>query len=121
MEKTCCITAHRDIPKEQADAVKHALWHEVKKAAADGFTIFMSGFADGADLYFAEMVVKLQAECPGSSLPETAGEPAKKRTDKKTAGCLGGRDYHTRRIPAKRLLPPEPLYGGALGPSHCRL
>lgn len=63
-EKTCCVTGHRDIPDEQIDAVKYALRREIVKAVSDGYTGFMTGFADGADQYFAEMVVKLQEDFP---------------------------------------------------------
>ena len=48
-EKTCCVTGHRDIPAEQIDAVKYALRREIIKAVSDGYTGFMTGFADGAD------------------------------------------------------------------------
>lgn len=45
--KTCCVTGHRDIPAEQVEEVKRALWREIEKAIADGFTRFLSGFAQG--------------------------------------------------------------------------
>lgn len=67
-EKTCCVTGHRDIPVKQIDAVKYALRREIIKAVSDGYTGFMTGFADGADQYFAEMVVKLQEDFPNLRL-----------------------------------------------------
>ena len=63
-EKTCCVTGHRDIPDEQIDAVKYALRREIVKAVSDGYTGFMTGFANGADQYFAEVVVILQKDFP---------------------------------------------------------
>ena len=78
-EKTCCVTGHRDIPAEQIDAVKYALWREIIKAVSDGYTGFMTGFADGADQYFAEMVVKLQEDFPNLRL--IAVIPYRKRVD----------------------------------------
>ena len=63
-EKTCCVTGHRDIPDEQIDAVKYALRREIVKAVSDGYTGFMTGFANGADQYFAEIVVILQKDFP---------------------------------------------------------
>ena len=67
-EKTCCVTGHRDIPVEQIDTVKYALRREIIKAVSDGYTGFMTGFADGADQYFAEMVVNLQEDFPNLRL-----------------------------------------------------
>ena len=46
-KKTCCVTGHRDLPQNQINYVKAALLHEIEKAVADGFTCFMSGFAEG--------------------------------------------------------------------------
>lgn len=68
IEKTCCVTGHRDIPDEQIDDVKYALRREIVKAISDGYTGFMTGFADGADQYFAEIVVKLQTDLPNLRL-----------------------------------------------------
>ena len=78
-EKTCCVTGHRDIPEEQIDAVKYALRREIVKAVSEGYTGFMTGFADGADQYFAEMVVKLQEDFPDLRL--IAVLPYRKRVD----------------------------------------
>lgn len=47
--KTCCVTGHRDLPQNEINKVKAALEHEIDAAVTDGFTCFMSGFADGAD------------------------------------------------------------------------
>lgn len=79
MGKTCCVTGHRDIPAEQIDNVKYALRREIIKAVSDGYTGFMTGFADGVDQYFAEIVVKLQADFPDLRL--IAVLPYRKRVD----------------------------------------
>ena len=79
MEKTCCVTGHRDIPAEQTEHIKYALRREIIKAISDGYTGFMTGFADGADQYFAEIVVKLQADFPDLRL--IAVLPYRKRVD----------------------------------------
>ena len=47
--KTCCVTGHRDLPQKEINHVKTALRREIDSAVADGFTRFMSGFADGVD------------------------------------------------------------------------
>ena len=56
--KTCCVTGHRDIPAEKMDFVKEALQREVAAAIEDGYTRFISGFAEGADLMFAAIVAE---------------------------------------------------------------
>ena len=52
-KKTCCVTGHRDLPQKEINRVKTALRKEIEKAVADGFTRFMSGFAESVDQYFA--------------------------------------------------------------------
>ena len=56
-KKVCCVTGHRDLPQNQINYVKAALLREIEKSVADGFTCFMSGFAEGVDQYFVEMVI----------------------------------------------------------------
>lgn len=55
--KSCCVTGHRDIPADKMEHIKIKLKEEIEKAIADGFTMFISGFAKGVDLLFAELVV----------------------------------------------------------------
>lgn len=54
--KTCCVTGHRKIPIEKIQYVKERLTEEIADAIEDGYTNFISGFASGSDLYFAEIV-----------------------------------------------------------------
>lgn len=63
-EKTCCVTGHRDIPADKVDFIRARLREEIKTAIADGYTSFLSGFAQGADLLFAELVVEQMEEHP---------------------------------------------------------
>ena len=77
--KTCCVTGHRDIPAEETAHVKAALRREIEKAVNDGFTIFLSGFADGVDQYFAEIILELQNKNPNLKL--IAVLPYRKRKD----------------------------------------
>lgn len=84
-KKTCCVTGHRDLPLNQINYVKAALLREIEKAVADGFTCFMSGFAEGVDQYFVEMVMEKQKDDP--SLELIAVIPYRKRLDSlKTKG-----------------------------------
>ena len=64
IEKTCCVTGHRDIPAEKVEYVKTRLGQELERAVAEGFTTFLSGFASGADLLFAELVIKQRKKHP---------------------------------------------------------
>ena len=57
-KKTCCVTGHRDIPAERISNVEQELRREVRAAIEDGYTRFISGFAEGTDLMFAAIVAK---------------------------------------------------------------
>ena len=60
--RTCCVTGHREIPAAETAFVKQALRKEVALAMEEGFTHFLSGMAEGADLIFAEVVAEFGAE-----------------------------------------------------------
>ena len=77
--KTCCVTGHRDLPHNEINKIKAALEHEIDTAVTDGFTCFMSGFADGVDQYFAETILELQNKNPDLKL--IAVLPYRKRKD----------------------------------------
>ena len=78
--KTCCVTGHRDLPQNEINKIKAALEHEIDAAVTDGFTCFMSGFADGVDQYCRVGVGK-KADQSGTGadrsdpLPQTSGQP----------------------------------------------
>ena len=63
-ETTCGVTGHRDIPDDQIESVKHSLRLEIDKAIADGYTTFLSGFAEGADQLFAEIIAEMCKDNP---------------------------------------------------------
>ena len=77
--KTCCVTGHRDLPQNEINKIKAALEHEIDAAVTDGFTCFMSGFADGVDQYFAELVLERKQTTP--ALEQIAVIPYRKRLD----------------------------------------
>ena len=77
--KTCCVTGHRDLPQKEINRVKEALRKEIERAIADGFTCFMSGFAEGVDQYFAEIVLEMRRLNPALEL--VAVIPYQKRLD----------------------------------------
>ena len=62
--KACCVTGHRDIPAERSEKIRELLRREILAAIEDGYSHFISGFAAGADLLFAEIVVELKKIYP---------------------------------------------------------
>lgn len=73
MEKTCCVTGHRNIPEDKRAYVETELKKEVLSAIEEGYTRFISGFAEGADLIFAAIVAELKTQ--GQSLLLEAAIP----------------------------------------------
>lgn len=68
MEKCCCATGHRKLPEGKVDYIKKELQEQIQFAVNDGYTHFISGMADGVDLYFAEIVAKIKAKIPEVTL-----------------------------------------------------
>lgn len=62
--KACCVTGHRDISDDKIDYVTVELRKAIQEAISDGFSFFISGFAPGADMIFAKLVIELQADNP---------------------------------------------------------
>ena len=63
-EKTCCVTGHRDIPEARIAYMEQELRREVEEAIAEGYTRFISGFAEGVDLMFAAIVAEQMEHRP---------------------------------------------------------
>lgn len=78
-EKICCVTGPRSIPGDQTETVRQGLEQAVCQAVADGCTAFISGFADGVDLMFAEIVSRAMQENPKIKL--IAALPYRKRLE----------------------------------------
>ena len=81
--KTCCVTGHRNIPANKINYVKHELCREIQAAIADGYTRFISGFADGADLLFAAIVAEEKQLNPTLSLEAAIPYQGRMRTPNK--------------------------------------
>ena len=77
LDNACCVTGHREVPAEKLEFVKRELRKEIAQAIKDGYTHFISGFAQGTDLLFASIVVDLMAEYPDLTLE--AAIPYRKR------------------------------------------
>lgn len=63
-EKACCVTGHRDIPDDKLDDVRRELEREVIQALEDGYRTFLTGFAEGADMLFAQCVNEQREKYP---------------------------------------------------------
>ena len=112
-KKVCCVTGHRNLPQNQVNYVKAALLREIEKAVADGFTCFMSGFAEGVDQYFVEMVMEKQKDDP--SLELIAVIPYQKRLD-----SLRAKGRTTSAMPADVADKPVLCLCSDLGSSYSR-
>ena len=81
--KTCCITGHREIPATRQKIIRKLLQQEILAAIADGYTHFISGFATGADLLFADIVTE-QKESYSITLEAAIPYPGRMKTPDKT-------------------------------------
>jgi uncharacterized phage-like protein YoqJ len=79
--KVCCVTGHRSIAEDKLEHVRQELRREIEQAVMDGFTRFISGFADGVDLMFAVVVADLKKSDP--SIVLEAAIPYRDRLDAK--------------------------------------
>lgn len=59
-EHTCCVTGHRKIEGMTDEDIRAKLQSAIEQAITDGYTHFISGFANGVDLVFAEIVAELK-------------------------------------------------------------
>ncbi len=60
--KTCCITGHRTLDINKIEFIKSELKCAIIDAIEQGYCHFISGFAEGVDLYFADIVSELKSE-----------------------------------------------------------
>jgi len=68
MLKTCGFTGHRKIAEDKLEFVRRELCREIAVAVPNGFTHFICGMCDGADLEFAEIIAKEKEGNPEISL-----------------------------------------------------
>lgn len=74
--KVCAFTGHRPIKfafgyneaAQECIAVKKALEREIHLLICEGVTVFISGMAQGVDLWAAEILLKLRAANPALKL-----------------------------------------------------
>ncbi len=60
--KTCCVTGHRDFPQDNVNTITTELRKEIIFAIEQGYNHFISGFAAGVDLIFADIVAELKEQ-----------------------------------------------------------
>lgn len=59
----CCFTGHRPQKLKRPEwLVKLALEREIKLAIKEGFTVYISGMAQGVDIWAAEIVLRLRSK-----------------------------------------------------------
>jgi len=103
--KVCCVTGHRDIPTDRAVYVEQALRREVLAAIEDGYTRFISGFAEGTDLMFAAIVAEQKEYIPNLYLEAALRAGSKQKTSNFTICCesaMRSRSY-AKNIPLHAL------------------
>ena len=81
--KTCCVTGHRNIPANKINHVTYELHREIQAAIEDGYTRFISGFADGTDLLFAAIIAEEKQRNPALTLEAAIPYRGRMRTPNK--------------------------------------
>lgn len=100
-EKSVCFTGHRpeklpwgfDENDEACKLFKARIEREIEKAYDEGYRFFLSGMADGFDVYAAEAVIRLARKHKGMELiavfPYGRGDsPRKRRIAEKALFCV---------------------------------
>lgn len=121
--KTCCVTGHRDIPAEQMDRIQKLLRQEILAAIEDGYTHFISGFAAGADLLFANIVAELKEIYPitlEAAIPYPGRMKTPDETFQRLIRCCDTVKIHSD-IFQRLLYAPQPLSGRPVPARDCRL
>ncbi len=55
-EKTCCFTGHKNLTQEQAIEALHLLIKRVNELTIEGYTHFISSFANDTDVLLAQII-----------------------------------------------------------------
>jgi Uncharacterized protein conserved in bacteria len=69
------VTGHRDIAEDKIAYVVQTLRNEIEQAIKEGFNNFVSGFAPGADMIFARLVIEAQESYPDTDIMLEAALP----------------------------------------------
>ena len=79
--EVCAVTGHRHIKEAKREYVRQQLQGAIWQAVNDGYTWFVSGFADGVDLMFAGIVADIKEKDPSIILE--AAIPYRDRLEEK--------------------------------------
>lgn len=63
-KSSCCFTGHRAIKTAEVESIHEALQQQILTAIQEGYTHFLCGMANGADLLFAQVVAELKQQYP---------------------------------------------------------
>ena len=63
-KSSCCFTGHRAIKAAEVESIHEALQQQILTAIQEGYTRFLCGMANGADLLFAQVVAELKQQYP---------------------------------------------------------
>ncbi len=75
-KKSCCVTGHRILPTAILSEIEAPLREEFRRALANGCTHFISGFANGAELMFAQIVATAKQESASITLEAALPYPS---------------------------------------------
>ena len=81
MGKSCCVTGRRRLPVSQIKRIKEEHRREIEFVIKDGYAHFISGMAEGVDLYFAGIITEIKVQ--NSDITLEAAIPRRKRLDAK--------------------------------------
>lgn len=79
LPKACMVTGHRALAPQKDGEIRFALRQELFRAIDQGYTHFLSGFAQGVDLLFAELVVQMKERFPYVTLEAALPHPQRLR------------------------------------------
>ena len=108
----CCVTGHRPqgfpFSREENDltyaSYREILFREVECLIREGYTHFITGMADGADLDFARVVIFLRNQ--GEFITLEAALPYPVKTSKRTTGYSEARDDILLQCNQKHIVSP---------------
>ena len=81
VKKSCSVTGHRQLKDNQIEFIRQELRREIELAIKEGYTHFISGFANGADIEYAAIVTEIKKDNPTITLE--AALPYRKRMNTK--------------------------------------
>lgn len=97
----CCVTGHRTIPAGRKSFIRNALEKAVLSAVGQGYTHFISGFASGVDLMFADIVAEMKKTYPitlEAAIPYPGRMKTPDETFQRLIGCCDVVKIHSDHL-----------------------